>query len=226
MERPRLAIVVPAYDEAATIGDVVRGAVSYGAVIVVDDHSQDATAEHAGAAGAHVVRNEKNLGYDRAIERGFAEAERLGAEAVVTLDADGEHDTRVLADFRRLLVDERRPLVLGVRPRKPRFSEWLVGLVIRRRYGIADVLCGMKGYHLELYRQNRGFDHVRSIGTELAIASIRRGHPFVEVPVSGRARGDRPRFGNALSANARILAALWRVTRATSRVAACGSSNG
>jgi len=217
---------VPAYDEDGTIGDVVRAAASYGAVIVVDDHSSDATAEHAGVAGAHVVRNQANLGYDRAIERGFAEAERLGAEAVVTLDADGEHDPGALADFRRLLVDERRPLVLGVRPRKARVSAWLVGVVIRWQYGIADVLCGMKGYHIELYRQNSGFDHVRSIGTELAIASICRGHPFVEVPVRGRPRGDRPRFGNALSANVRILGALWRVTRATTRIADRGPSNG
>ena len=204
-------MIIPAHNEEATIAEIAGAASAFGTVFVVDDCSRDATAAHAEAAGAVVLRNGTNLGYDGTIDRGLAEADARGFEAAVTLDADGEHDPAILAPFYDRLIGERVPLVLGVRPKKARFSEKLMGLVIRRRYGVTDILCGMKGYRLELYRENGGFDHCGSIGTELAIASIRRGHAFAEVTVTGRPRADAPRFGRLIRANFKILRALWRV---------------
>ena len=213
MGRPRLAVVVPAYREADTIGPVVRAAARFGQVLVIDDCSPDATAARAREAGATVLVNEHNLGYEGNLSRGFAEAAALGFSHVVTLDADGEHDPELLTDFRRLLVEEGIPLVLGVRRRKQRISETVMGWYIRARFGAHDILCGMKGYDMELWRANGGFDSGRSIGTELAINSMRRGVPFVEVPVRGVPRRDQPRFDRVLRANARIFGALARVIR-------------
>lgn len=85
MDRSLLAVVIPAHNEERTVGEVVRGAIGYGTVIVVDDGSTDRTAELARAAGATVLSNSANLGYDGSIAVGFAEAQRLGAEAVVTM---------------------------------------------------------------------------------------------------------------------------------------------
>jgi glycosyltransferase involved in cell wall biosynthesis len=204
-------VIIPAHNEQATIGEIAGAAAAYGTVFVVDDCSTDATAARAEQAGAVVVRNETNRGYDGTIERGLAEADVRGFDAAVTMDADGEHDPAILAPFYHHLIDAGVPLVLGVRPKKARFSEKLMGWIMRWKYGVTDILCGMKGYRLELYRENGGFDHCGSIGTELAIASIRRGHRFTEVPVTGRPRADAPRFGSLLRANAKILCALWRV---------------
>lgn len=208
-----LAIVIPALNEAATIGGVVTAASGFGTVIVVDDASSDETGEIAKTAGAKVVRHERSQGYEASLEVGCAEAERLGAHAVVTMDADGEHDPGLLARFRELLIEEHVPLVLGVRPDRPRFSEYVMGQVFRWRFGIGDALCGMKGYRMELYRENGGFDHVKGVGTELAVQSIRRGAVFREIAVSGERRSDTPRYGMALRANLRIILALIRVMR-------------
>lgn len=211
MGRSRLIVVIPAHNEEATIGAVVRGAAAHAEVVVVDDCSTDGTAAAARAAGAHVVSNAVNLRYDGSIAAGFAEAERLGADAVVTMDADGEHAPERVAEFRRLLLDENVPLVLGVRPRKQRLAEVVVGWYVRLRYGVKDVLCGMKGFHMALYRENDGFDHVGGVNTELALNAIRRGHAFRQIPVWGTPRADAPRFGRALRANWQILRALGRV---------------
>lgn len=204
-------MIIPAHNEDATIGEIAGRAASFGTVFVMDDCSTDRTAAVAGAAGATVITNATNLGYDRNIDRGLAEADRAGFEAAVTIDADGEHDPELLQIFRRHLMDDGIPLVLGVRSKRARISEMIMGLVIQNRFGVTDILCGMKGYRLELFRENGGFDHCSSIGTELAIASIRRGHPFVEVPITGRPRLDRPRFGNSPRANLKIFRALWQV---------------
>ena len=213
MDRPDLAIVIPALNEARTIGRVIEMARNHGTVFVVDDGSTDGTGDIARAAGAVVVRHDTNHGYEATLHDGCAAAVEAGARAMVTIDADGEHDPELLATFRRLLIDENIPLVLGVRPARPRIAETLMGLIFRWRYGISDALCGMKGYHAELFRQNGGFDHVKGVGTELAVQSIRRGSAFREIPVTGAQRADRPRFGKALQANIRIIHSLVRVMR-------------
>ena len=75
----------------------------------------------------------------------------------------------------------------------------------------------MKGYDLQLVAENGGFDHTDSIGTELAINSLRRGTTFRQLPVRGTRRQDAPRFDRRLRANMRIFAALGQIVRADIR---------
>jgi glycosyltransferase involved in cell wall biosynthesis len=85
-------IVIPAYNEEATVAQVVREAVRVAdAVVVVDDGSRDRTSVLAGEAGAIVVRHAVNRGLGGALGTGIAAAIKLGADAVVTMDADGQH---------------------------------------------------------------------------------------------------------------------------------------
>lgn len=85
-------MVIPAYSEATVVGHVVRDALAIAdAVVVVDDGSPDRTAEEARAAGAIVVRHAINRGVGGALGTGIAAARRLGATAIVTMDADGQH---------------------------------------------------------------------------------------------------------------------------------------
>ena len=213
MGEPRLAVVIPAFCEAATIGPVVVAAKRFAEVLVVDDCSSDETGKRAEEAGATVVRNPENRGYDGTLSRGFEEAFARGYSHVVTMDADGEHDPATLASFRNCLIGEGYPLVLGYRPRKQRVAELVMGWYFRARFGVRDILCGMKGYDLALWQQNGGFDHTESIGTELATMALRRGIKFTQVPVSGTRRADAPRFDRRLRANMRILSALLRSMR-------------
>lgn len=208
MARPDLAVVIPAFNRSATIGSVVAEARQWGAVIVVDDGSSDDTSDRARGAGALVVRNPGNLGYDRTLETGMQAAANAGYRYAVTMDADGEHDPAVLAAFTQRLVDDDCQLVLGVRPRKHRFAEVVMSFYVWLRFGVSDILCGMKGYDLALLRENCGFDHTGSIGTELALNALRRGARFAEVPVLGMRRRDAPRFDRCLRANLRIFLAL------------------
>ena len=100
-----VAVVIPAYNEAATVAGVVRRARQQVAtVIVVDDGSQDDTADRAEAAGARVLRQPMNQGKGAALWRGMAEALTSGVDAVITLDGDGQHcpeDIPKLLEMRR-----------------------------------------------------------------------------------------------------------------------------
>jgi glycosyltransferase involved in cell wall biosynthesis len=95
------AIVIPALDEAATIGAIVAACRQFALVIVVDDGSRDATAELALVAGAEVLRNPTNRGKGASLQRGMAAAIAAGAQRVATLDGDGQHRPE---DIPRLLA--------------------------------------------------------------------------------------------------------------------------
>ncbi len=109
-------IVVPAYNENQQIAATIRGLRSrFKNIVVVDDHSSDATGEAALAAGAHVCRHPLNLGQGAALATGIAYALSQGGEFIVTFDADGQHDP---ADAERMiqhLLDTRSDVVLGSR---------------------------------------------------------------------------------------------------------------
>src|SRR5947209_16228323 len=91
----RSLAVVPAYNEAATVGDVVRGLGVHAPefdVVVIDDGSTDSTREIAEAAGARTIRHPFNLGIGGAVQSGFAYALENGYDRMVQVDGDGQRD--------------------------------------------------------------------------------------------------------------------------------------
>lgn len=107
-ERPgsiRTLVAMPAYNEEAYIAKTVLGARRHAdAVLVVDDGSTDETVAIAEALGAMVIRHATNKGYGGALQTIFATAREMGAEELVIIDADGQHDP---GDIPRLLTELR-----------------------------------------------------------------------------------------------------------------------
>lgn len=208
-----IAIVIPAWNEEKTIHNVVSQVLSYGKVIVIDDSSTDNTLREAEKAGAIVVSHGENRGYDEALNTGFNAAYSEGCQYVITIDADGQHNHELIESYIDYLKNKGIPLVLGIRPQKARFAEFLMGIYFRIRFNVSDILCGMKGYNINLLRENKGFDHVGSIGTELAFLSIKRGYKFIEINVPIQDRAGKSRFGNILKSNLRIIRALLQIIK-------------
>ncbi|WP_338849054.1 glycosyltransferase family 2 protein [Massilia sp. W12] len=203
----QVAIIIPALNEAATIAQVVQKVAAYGQPIVVNDGSQDATAELARKAGAIVVSHAENRGYDRALASGFAQAAQMGFAFAITIDADGQHNPGQLREYIQLL-QQGHDLVLGARDRLQRFSEYVFAWVGRAVWRVPDPLCGMKGYHMRLYAALGHFDSFESIGTELAIRAVASKVNVAHTAVITRDRLDAPRFARRLRANFKILRAL------------------
>ena len=207
MDRSRVAIIIPALNEASTIGHVVHLAEVHGVPWVVDDGSVDATAQIARDAGAFVVAHPQTQGYDQALNTGFAAAYSKGCDVFVTLDADGQHDPGLLPHILQLL-EEGADVVIGVRSHFARLAEHIFAHLSRIRYGISDPLCGLKAYRVSVYVARGHFDHYGSIGTELALFAAARGMKVEQVKFEVKERADTPRFGRIWSANLRILRAL------------------
>lgn len=152
----RFAVLIPAFDAGGTVEGVVRGALRHAAdILVVDDGSRDGSGEAALKGGARVVRHAENRGKGAALATGFARLLGEGAEAIVTLDADGQHDPDGIPDFIEawratgadLIVGSRRDAFAAMSgPRRfgNRFSTAAVRLF--RGPTLPDTQCGFRLY--------------------------------------------------------------------------------
>jgi glycosyltransferase involved in cell wall biosynthesis len=115
---PRKLAIVPAYNEAVCVGDVIRSLRRHASqydVLVVDDGSTDATAKIAEDAGAHVVRLPFNLGIGGAVQSGFQYALENDYDYVVQVDGDGQHDAREIGRLEQAMREGDVDMVCGSR---------------------------------------------------------------------------------------------------------------
>ena len=185
--------IIPCYNEAGTIGRIVRLARPHVAdILVVDDCSADDTAAAARAAGARVLRHRKNLGKGAALKTGFAAAAGLGFKAAVTLDGDGQHDTTEIPLFLEAYAHGDCDIVLGNRMTDTRTMPWsrrlancFTSWAISRMVGVSmqDTQCGFRLIGLDFWRavclDSCRFD----LESEILIKACRAGGRIREVCV-------------------------------------------
>ena len=198
MRSDRFAVVIPAYQESATIGAIVAGcraAAGVLDVIVVDDGSTDATAEQAQSAGARVLRNAGNQGKGASLALGLTAALALDADWVVTLDGDGQHRPDFLpllfacarANPDRIVIGSRR----GDRNAAPRaryianrIADFWVSLA--SGHAVDDSQSGFRVYPMALLRRldgGAGMAKRFAFESEMLIEAGRLGVSTVAVPI-------------------------------------------
>ena len=183
--------LVPGYQEGPRIGAVVEAARAFLPVVVIDDGSTDDTAARAEAAGATVLVLRPNAGKGAALRAGFRHALERDASAVVTLDADGQHDPAEIPLFLEAFEAGRPELVLGRRdfaamPPIRRLSNTVGGWIFSAAVGrhVAD---NQSGYRLigprlmtaMLDSTDSGF----AFEVEMIARCIALGLPMTEVPI-------------------------------------------
>lgn len=216
----KLIVIIPALNEAATIGEVIRASraalrnsVHFETdVVVIDDGSTDATAAEARKAGATVVSHGRNLGVGSAFQTGIREALVLGADLIVHLDADGQFNP---ADIPALIA----PLLSGeadittctrfgdfaLRPTMPEIKVWgnrmvarIVNLVTGQRF--TDVSCGFRALTREAALRLTLFGRF-TYTQEMFLDAAQKNLRITEVPL--KVRGERA------VGHSRVYASAW-----------------
>ncbi len=154
----KVCAAIAAYNAENSVADVVRGARRHlGTVLVVDDGSSDRTAGAASGAGADVVAVSENRGKGNALRLLFAEARRRGFEAVVVLDADGQHDPGDLPRFLEAHAADPEAIIAGSRMGESgaipayRYNSMLVArfyICLAANRFVEDTQCGYRLYPL------------------------------------------------------------------------------
>jgi glycosyltransferase involved in cell wall biosynthesis len=186
-----LLALIPAYEEGSRVAGVVVAAITHLPVLVVDDGSTDDTLARAAAAGATVIGQHPNQGKGAALRAGFRWALEHGFEAVVTLDADGQHDPAEIPSF--LAARERTvaDLIIGRRdfsrmPPIRRLANRLGGIALSWAAG-RDIPDNQSGYRLLSRRLMEAVAASTEAGFEFEIemitTCIRAGYRLDWVPI-------------------------------------------
>jgi glycosyltransferase involved in cell wall biosynthesis len=111
-----ITVILPAYEEEVSIGSVVLLSKLYAdKIIVIDDGSKDRTADIARKAGAEVIVHEKNRGKGGALKTGFAAAIKMGADVIVTMDSDAQHNPVDIPKIATPIIKDEADIVNGSR---------------------------------------------------------------------------------------------------------------
>jgi glycosyltransferase involved in cell wall biosynthesis len=189
----KVIAVIPAYNESKRIASVLQEVAKYtDTVIVVNDGSTDDTALIARENQAYVIDLKENKGAGNATREGCLEAIYLGADIILTIDADGQHDPREIPRLLQPLIHEDIQIVFGGRPRNPsmpienRLGNHLLSKTSSVLLGITilDTLTGFRAFHASVFEgivwQSNRYSFVSEMVFRMAKSQLR----FKEVPVS------------------------------------------
>lgn len=217
--RAHVVVVVPAFNERGPIGAVVHELLPHCArCIVVDDGSGDGTAEAAAAAGATVLRHPVNRGQGAAMLTGIRYALRDNPDAIVSFDADGQHDARDIPTLVAPILEGRADIALGSRflgrtEGMPRSRRWLLrgGILFTWLFSgirVTDVHNGLRAWSPRAARQLTitldGMAHASEILDQIRT----RGWRFEEVPTTIRYSAYSLRKGQSAFNSFRIVVQL------------------
>lgn len=213
---PRTLVIVPAWNEAASVGATVReirAACAEYSILVVDDGSVDDTGDLARKAGAIVMTLPFNLGVGGAMRAGFRYALRHRYDRAIQVDADGQHNA---ADIPRVLAGlDEADISIGARfaavgdytvtgPR--RWAMRLLAGVVSRRAGtrLTDVTSGFRAANAQAIRQYASYYPAEYLGDTIdsLVAALQAGLTVVQVPVAMRPRSAGAPSQSVLSASA------------------------
>ncbi len=201
---PKLCIAIPAYNASGTIGKVITGSMKYCPhIIVADDGSDDDTAIVAKRAGAKVIRISRNRGKGNALKLLFEFAHEQGYEAVITIDADGQHDPDSIPLFIETHRKNPDQFIVGSRMGEKEGipEDRLNSMQIANFYSsiasnqfLEDTQCGFRLYPLSLIRKMELTTERYVTETELLIKAGDLGTKIIFVNIKAIYNGNASHF--------------------------------
>jgi len=187
----KVYIVIPAYNEAARIGDVLKDIKKVTSnVIVVDDGSADNTSQVAKKYIKNVLKHRVNLGKGATLKTACEAAFGMGADAVIMMDSDGQHKVEDIPVFIEALengfdvVFGSRNFYMGI-PLVRFLGNKFASLLVSLMFGIyvSDILCGFKAITKSAYKKMNWESKGYGIETEMAVLTAKKRLSHCEVAV-------------------------------------------
>ena len=192
---PFVVVGIPAFNEEHSIAHIVIEAQKFAdAVIVCDDGSSDLTAKIAERLGADVVRHEKNSGYGAAIKSLFKRALEFGADVLVTIDGDGQHNPDEIPDIIKPITQGTADVVIGSRfvdslgtaemPFYRRVGAKVITKLVNgsSKTGVKDSQSGFRAYNRQALQHLSIFEDGMGASVEILLEASKRNLKICEVP--------------------------------------------
>ena len=211
---------IPAYNEAKSIAKLILLAQKQvDRVVVCDDGSEDLTADISQRLGASVIRHGKNLGYGAAIQSLFRKAKEMGADVILTLDADGQHNPEEIPKLVEPIMEGKADIVIGSRflgehndtPAYRRFGIKLITKLTNKSSSFSDGQCGFRAYGKKAIENLNLKENGMGVSAEILLETVKRGFRVVEVPVRVRYKGLDTSTHNSLRHGIGVIASIVRM---------------
>lgn len=156
MERYNIIVLIPSYNELKTLKKIILSVNNLLPVLVIDDNSSDGTFEYLKKEKVFHIRNNKQIGYERSIIKGFKYIinKKKKIKYIITMDADGEHLPSELKKFFKL---KNYNLVIGNRSNFNRAVEYLISFIFKSKFNLRDPLSGFKMYSTRVLKNQKIF---------------------------------------------------------------------
>jgi len=200
-----VCVLIPSYDEAKSIGGIIRSLRSQGLndICVIDDGSSDGTAAIAEAEGATVLRHERNRGKGASLKEGFRRVLEKEFDAVLVMDGDGQHETASVKAFISEMESSGADIVAGDRmpdavamPYVRRKTNRIMSYLISRMCGqnIPDSQCGYRLIKRKVLEEITLDSSNFEVESELIIKACRKGFRVGTVPIRAVYQGHKSRI--------------------------------
>ncbi|MEJ2012743.1 MAG: glycosyltransferase family 2 protein [Anaerolineales bacterium] len=226
MVDPGVLVLIPAWNEAGRIGAVIKPLQERFPILVVDDGSEDGTALVAESLKAEVIRHSRNQGKGVALMTGFEWALAHDYEAVLTLDADGQHDPCEAGKFIAAFRAGAGELIIGRRnfrrmpfPRSTAnaIGSWMLTRVLRTP--VFDNQSGYRLYSRTLLQALNLTRHGFELEVEAVVQAIDHGFRIGWVDIDTIYDVDKESYFHPIRDTLKFLALLWAVARERRRLA-------
>ena len=202
MGKPRITILIPAYNEESSIKEVLINLKSFN-VLVMDDHSSDKTVEIASQfSNCEVISNSHNLGYERNLLRGLLTiSNRLAGKEnyIITIDGDGELPSSAIPAFLERTQDSS--FIIGCRSNYNRLIEFFGGKYSKYNYGISDPFCGMRLFGNRFLSDFLNSNVQYNLGLGPISFAFKNNFLISEIQIKSEKRNGAPRFARGMEAN-------------------------
>jgi UDP-N-acetylglucosamine---dolichyl-phosphate N-acetylglucosaminyltransferase len=191
MAKDNVWVVIPAYNESKHISSVIKKVKRYAKnIAVVDDGSKDKTYSISVKSGVKALRHIVNLGKGAALKTGCDYALKRGAEKIIAVDADGQHDPKEIPNF--LMALHSADIVFGQRrfsknmPVVFRFGNWFIDKTVKLLFGmdLKDTQCGYRAFTSEAYNKIRWKASDYSMESEMIANSGKKHLKYKVVPIA------------------------------------------
>ncbi len=227
----KVVVMIPAYNEELTIGDVIRSIPKNLAdeveVLVIDDGSKDKTVKVAREANADkIISHNTNKGLGIAFKTGINVALKMGADIIVNIDADGQFNPNDIPKLIQPIIDKKADMVTCSRflnkkliPKMPWIKKFgnklftkLINIIAKKRY--TDTQCGFRAYSKKVALSMTLFG-TYTYTQEVFIDLISKGFKIIEIPceVKGQRKGKSKLVKNVFSYGVKVLLIILRSMR-------------